>query len=127
MISAVLVISVGAALGALLRWVLGMGLNALWPTIPLGTLAANLVGGLLIGVASEFFRNHGGLPVEWRLAIITGFMGGLTTFSTFSLEVGTLIQSGEVASAALEIGLHVVGSVALTLLGIFIVQYVSQG
>ncbi|OWT66312.1 fluoride efflux transporter CrcB [Candidimonas nitroreducens] len=124
--AAIVVISIGAALGALLRWVLGISLNALWPTIPLGTLVANLVGGLLIGVANEFFRNHAGLPPEWRLAVITGFMGGLTTFSTFSLETATLIQGGEIGAAALEIGLHVVGSVALTLLGIFIVQYVAS-
>lgn len=124
--TAIFAISIGAALGALLRWVLGLSLNSFWPTIPLGTLAANLIGGLLIGVASEFFRNHSGLSPEWRLAVITGFMGGLTTFSTFSLEVGSLIQSREIASAALEIGLHVVGSIGLTLLGIVIVQYLSH-
>lgn len=125
MLSAIFAISIGAALGALLRWVLGMGLNSLWPTLPLGTLAANLIGGLLIGVASVFFANHSGLAPEWRLAVITGFMGGLTTFSTFSLEVGTMIQSRELASAALEIGLHVIGSIALTILGIAIAQSLS--
>ena len=77
-------------------------------------------------MANEFFRNHAGLPPEWRLAVITGFLGGLTTFSTFSLEVATSIQSGEIGGAALEIGLHAAGSIALTLLGIFMVQYVSQ-
>ncbi|TAL91365.1 MAG: fluoride efflux transporter CrcB [Candidimonas sp.] len=119
-------ISIGAALGALLRWFLGMRLNHLWPTLPLGTLAANLIGGLLIGIAAEFFRNHGNLAPEWRLTIITGFMGGLTTFSTFSLEVSSLIQSGELSSAALEIGLHVVGSIGLVMLGIVLVQTVAR-
>ncbi|MEO6984646.1 MAG: fluoride efflux transporter CrcB [Paralcaligenes sp.] len=125
-LTAIVAISIGAALGALLRWVLGLSLNHLWPTMPLGTLAANLIGGLLIGVAAEFFRNHGGLAPEWRLAIITGFMGGLTTFSTFSLEVVSQIQSRGLGSAALEIGLHVVGSIGLTLLGIILVQTVVQ-
>jgi CrcB protein len=125
-LGAVLVISIGAALGALLRWALGMGLNSLWPTLPLGTLAANLIGGLLVGLASEFFANHSGLAPEWRLAVITGFLGGLTTFSTFSLEVATMIQNRELASVTLEIGLHVVGSVALTILGIAIAQLLSS-
>jgi CrcB protein len=103
-----------------------MGLNSLWPTLPLGTLAANLIGGLLVGLASEFFANHSGLAPEWRLAVITGFLGGLTTFSTFSLEVATMIQNRELASVTLEIGLHVVGSVALTILGIAIAQFLSS-
>lgn len=124
--SAIIAIAAGAALGALLRWVLGMGLNSLWPTIPLGTLAANLLGGLLIGIASEFFRAYSGLAPEWRLFVITGFMGGLTTFSTFSLETSTLIQSRELASAALEIAVHVAGSISLTLLGIVLVQYLTR-
>lgn len=127
MMSAVIGISVGAALGALLRWGLGMGMNNIWPTIPLGTLAANLVGGLLIGLASEFFASHGGLPPAWRLSIITGFLGGLTTFSTFSLEVSTLLQQRALAFAALQISLHVVGSIVLVLAGIGLVQYLTRG
>jgi len=81
----------GAGFGALLRWWLGGWLNPVFPTIPLGTLAANLIGGLLVGVASAFFTHNSGLAPEWRLLVITGFMGGLTTFSTFSIEVVTLI------------------------------------
>ena len=127
MAPAIIGIGVGAALGALLRWVLGMSLNSLWPTIPLGTLAANLIGGLLIGVASEFFASHAGLSPVWRLFIITGFMGGLTTFSTFSLEVTTLLQQRELAYAALQIGIHVGGSIILTLAGIGLVQYLTRG
>jgi len=127
MLAAIVAIAVGAGLGALLRWVLGMGLNSLWPAIPLGTVAANLIGGLLIGVASEFFASHGGMSPVWRLFIITGFMGGLTTFSTFSLEVSNLLQQRELAFAALQIGIHVGGSIALTLVGIAFVQYLVHG
>lgn len=126
MLSTILAISMGASLGALLRWLLGTGLNSLWPTLPLGTLAANLLGGLLIGVASEVLARYGGLAPEWRLAVITGFMGGLTTFSTFSLEVSTMIQNREIAIAGLEIGVHVIGSIALTVVGITIVQWLSN-
>ncbi len=83
MLSAVLAISAGASLGALLRWGLGLWLNAWFPAIPPGTLAANLIGGYLIGVAMGVFAHHVALPPEWRLFVITGFLGGLTTFSTF--------------------------------------------
>ena len=87
MLYAILAISVGAALGALLRWGLGITLNHLLPTLPPGTLAANLVGGYLIGVAMAFFAQSPNVPPEWRLFVVTGFLGGLTTFSTFSSEV----------------------------------------
>lgn len=127
MMPAVIGISIGAALGALLRWALGTGLNGLWPTIPLGTLAANLIGGLLIGIASEFLADHGSWSPVWRLFIITGFLGGLTTFSTFSMEVSTLLQQRELGFAALHIAIHVVGSVALVLAGIGLVQYLTRG
>ena len=127
MLSSVIAIAIGAALGALLRWALSMALNSVWPVIPLGTLAANLVGGLLIGVANEFFRHYAGLAPEWRLFVITGFMAGLTTFSTFSMETATLIQSRELATAAFEIGIHVTGSVCLTLLGVVLVRFLARG
>lgn len=123
---AVIAIAIGAGLGAVLRWLLGMGLNALWPVMPLGTLAANLIGGLLIGVAYEFFTVHAGVAPEWRLFLITGFMGGLTTFSTFSLEVSAMLMSRQILSAALTLGVHVIGSIGLTLAGIALVQYFTQ-
>lgn len=108
----------GAGLGALLRWWLGLLLNPIVPTIPLGTVAANLIGGLLIGIASAFFTSHTALPPEWRLLVITGFMDGLTTFSTFSLEVVTLLGRQEYGWAVGTAGLHLTGSLALTAIGI---------
>jgi CrcB protein len=108
----------GAGLGALLRWGLGGWLNPVFPTVPLGTLAANLVGGLLVGLASAFFSHSAGLAPEWRLLIITGFLGGLTTFSTFSAEVVTLIGRQQLGWALGAASLHLFGSLLLTALGI---------
>ena len=118
MIASVLAICAGAALGALLRWGLGLGLNGLFPALPPGTLAANLVGGYLIGVAMAVFAHHVWVPPEWRLFVITGFLGGLTTFSTFSSEVVLLLQQGRLMWAAAAVGAHVIGSLAMTFAGI---------
>lgn len=115
---AMLAVASGAALGALLRWVLGLWLNALLPTLPLGTLAANLVGGYLVGVAVVLLAPAAGLPPEWRLFLITGFLGGLTTFSTFSAEVVHALQQGRLGWAAATAATHVLGSLALTFAGI---------
>ena len=115
---AILGISLGAALGALLRWVLGSQFNPAFPTIPLGTLAANLIGGYFIGIAVAFFAQHPAIAPEWRLFAITGFLGGLTTFSTFSAEVTSLLQSGRIGWACAAISAHVFGSLVMTLLGI---------
>ena len=114
----VFVISLGASLGALLRWVLGVQLNALYPTLPPGTLGANLLGGYLIGMAVAFFASHPALSPEWRLLVITGFLGGLTTFSTFSAEVVEQLMGGRLVAALSLILVHVLGSIAMTLLGI---------
>lgn len=122
MFPAIAAISVGASLGAVLRWLLSVSLNTALPSIQPGTLLANLIGGYLIGVAAAFFGNHPALPPEWRLLIITGFLGGLTTFSTFSAEVVALLQQGKVTIACGTIAVHVVGSLLLTLLGIFTVS-----
>ncbi len=118
MLNSILVISLGASLGAVARWLLGLGLNHAFTQIPAGTLAANLVGGYLIGVALAFFTDHPGLSPEWRLLVITGFLGGLTTFSTFSAEVTALIQQGRLSWAVAAISLHVFGSLGMTVLGL---------
>jgi len=112
----------GAGLGALLRWRLGLWLNPVFPTIPLGTVAANLIGGFLIGLFSAYFTRNASLPPEFRLLVITGFLGGLTTFSTFSVEVVTLIGEGELGWAAAAASLHLAGSLFLTAAGIYIVN-----
>ncbi|MBS1154271.1 MAG: putative fluoride ion transporter CrcB [Proteobacteria bacterium] len=127
MIRSIMAISLGASLGAVLRWMLGTSFNALFPTIPLGTWLANVLGGYLIGVALAFFSSHAGLAPEWRLFIITGFLGGLTTFSTFSAEVTTLLQSGRIGWAGLAISVHVLGSLAMTLLGLATVTLFRAG
>ncbi len=111
-------ISIGAAAGALLRWQLGLRLNALWPSVPPGTLVANLIGGYIIGVAVGCFAQMPQLAPEWRLLVITGFCGGLTTFSTFSAEVVTLLQQGRPGAAMGAIALHVSGSLLATLAGL---------
>ena len=118
MLPSILAISVGAAAGAILRWLLGTVLNSLFPAIPLGTLSANLAGGYLIGVAMTLFASLPGLAPEWRVLVITGFLGGLTTFSTFSAEVTLLLQQGRFLWAGAAISAHVAGSLLMTLLGI---------
>ncbi|MDO9075556.1 MAG: fluoride efflux transporter CrcB [Rubrivivax sp.] len=110
----------GAGCGALLRWWLGGQLNAIFPTVPLGTLAANLIGGLLVGMVSAWFGHDTGVPLELRLLLITGFLGGLTTFSTFSIEVVTLIGRQEYLWAIGTAGAHLFGSLMLTALGLLL-------
>ncbi len=128
MIRSLLAIGVGAATGAILRWALGNALNGLFPAIPLppGTLMANLLGGYLVGVAVAVFSQHAGLAPEWRLLIITGFLGGLTTFSTFSSEVVALLQQGRMLWAGIAISAHVIGSLLMTLLGLATVAWLRQ-
>jgi CrcB protein len=118
MLNAVLAISVGSALGALLRWQLGLKLNEYFPTLPPGTLAANIVGGYIIGLAIAFFSQSSEISPEWRLFIITGFCGGLTTFSTFSAEVVTLLQEGRFMWASASVVIHVGCSLAATIAGL---------
>jgi CrcB protein len=122
--SGLIAVGSGAATGAWLRWGLGIALNPLFPTLPLGTLAANLTGGLLMGVAIELLGRHAVLPAELRLLVTTGFLGGLTTFSTFSAEVVTLLMRREYFWGALAIAAHVVGSVAMTLAGLLLIRAV---
>lgn len=114
----VLAISLGAALGALLRWQLGVRLNTLLPGMPPGTLVANVTGGYIIGLAVAYFSQTPALPPEWRLFVITGFCGGLTTFSTFSAEVVSLLQEGRMAWAMGTILTHLSGSLLSTFAGL---------
>lgn len=123
-VKSVLVISVGAALGALLRWQLNIKLNSLFATIPPGTLVANLIGAYLIGLAIAFFASFSAISPEWRLLVITGFCGGLTTFSTFSAELAMLLQQGRISWALGIVAAHVVGSVLMTFAGIATVYWV---
>jgi len=111
-------IGLGAALGAWLRWGLGLWLNPAMPEIPLGTLSANLIGGYLVGLAVAFFLHYSSLSPEWRLFAITGFLGGLTTFSTFSAETVTLLMRGQYAWGMGIIVAHLGGSLLMTILGI---------
>ena len=112
---------VGAGSGALLRWLLGIALNPVFPTVPLGTLAANLAGGLLMGATIGLFAQFQAMPPALRLALATGFLGGLTTFSTFSAETVTLLLRQQYGWAAVVVGGHVVGSLAATFAGIGLV------
>ena len=119
-------ICAGACLGALLRWWLGARLNGHFPEIPPGTLAANLIGAYVIGVAIAFFAFYSAVPPEWRLFIVTGFCGALTTFSTFSAELVTLLQQGRALMAVGGIAAHVVGSVLMTLAGMATVAWLKR-
>ena len=112
-----LAVGTGAAVGAWARWGLGHWLNATLPQMPLGTLAANIVGGYLVGLALGWFALNEGVPPELRLLIVTGFLGGLTTFSPFSAEAVGLLARQQYGWAMTHIGLHLVGSLLATALG----------
>ena len=120
-----LAVGVGAALGAWIRWWLGVRLNPLFLQLPLGTLAANLLGGYLIGVALAFFAHQPALPPEVRWFLVTGFLGALTTFSTFSAEVVTMIGAGQYGWALATAGIHLLGSLLMTGLGIVTFQWLQ--
>jgi CrcB protein len=123
----VIAICVGACLGALARWQLGLWLNP--PTseagiFPWGTLAANLIGGYLIGLCMGIFQNLPQIDPEWRLLFITGFLGALTTFSTFSIEVVGMLQQGRLLLALSTASVHLIGSLLLTYLGLYTVKLI---
>ena len=121
-VSGFFAVGIGAALGAWGRWMLGLWLNALLPVLPLGTLAANLIGGYLMGLSLGIFALTATLSPELRLLITTGFLGGLTTFSTFSAESVTLIARGQYGWATTHILMHVAGSLAMTGLGVLTIH-----
>lgn len=116
-------VGIGAALGAWLRWWLGLTMNSIFPTIPLGTLTANIIGGFLMGMFMAITKNHAFISETARLAIATGFLGGLTTFSTFSAETVTLASHQEYLWVAVILISHVGGGVLATLLGIYTIKY----
>ncbi|MGC4027512.1 MAG: fluoride efflux transporter CrcB [Steroidobacteraceae bacterium] len=121
----ILAVSIGGALGTLLRWQSGLLLNRFFPLIPPGTLAVNLVGGYIIGFAMGLFASMPNLAPEWRLLVITGFCGGLTTFSTFSSELVVLLRQGSVAWAGSHILVHVAASAIMTFLGLATVEWLK--
>jgi CrcB protein len=126
----VIAICIGACLGALARWQLGLWLN---PSntdegiFPWGTLAANLMGGYLIGLCVGIFQNMPQLAPEWRLLCVTGFLGALTTFSTFSAEVVGMLQQGRLLLALSTAGVHLLGSLLLTYMGLLTVKMLGVG
>ena len=116
-------VSVGGTLGCLFRWWLALQLNRLFPSIPPGTLAANLIGGYIIGMAMGYFALNSAAPPEWRLFVMTGFCGGLTTFSTFGAEVVTSLARAQIGFALAEIGVHLLGSLGATALGVLTARW----
>lgn len=123
--AAFVAVGLGGALGAWLRWGLTLWLNARHPVFPVGTFAANALGGFLVGVAIAYFAKHPVLSVEWRLFVITGFLGGLTTFSTFSAEVVSLIERSEIGWALAVAGSHLAVSLLLTGAGLYVYRSLS--
>jgi CrcB protein len=120
--SGFLAVGLGGAIGCWMRWMLGVLLNPVFPTIPLGTLAANLAGGLIMGCMMGVIEHFQALPPEVRLFAMTGFLGGLTTFSTFSAEANTLLLRGQFMWFGVHVAVHLVGSLAMTILGIFLTR-----
>ncbi len=121
----IIAICVGASIGALLRWTLALWLNPSTAAMPVGTLAANLIGGYLIGMAVAGLALTPEISPVWRLAIVTGFLGALTTFSSFSIEVVTMLLEGRVAMAGITTAAHLGGSLLLTWCGIRTVRLIA--
>jgi CrcB protein len=119
-------VSVGGMLGCLLRWVLAIFLNRYFPAIPPGTLAANLIGCYIVGMAIALFTAYPAFAPEWRLFVTTGFCGGLTTFSTFSAEIAVLLQTGRATWALGAVAVHLLGSLSMTFAGIATVIWLKS-
>lgn len=125
MYASLFAIALGSVLGGWLRWFVGLKLNHLYPNIPMGTVFVNLVGGFIIGFAISYFSSSSISPA-YKLLVVTGFCGGFTTFSTFSLEVLTQIQEGKLAIALSTIAIHVIGALIFTFLGMLCHNWISQ-
>lgn len=122
MLKSLFAVIIGGSAGCVIRWLLSIRLNVLFPNLPPGTLLVNLLGGLIIGGALAFFTRQPHLDPTWRLLITTGLCGGMTTFSTFSLEIFALLQTGDYLWALTSVLVHVVGSVLMTALGFVVVN-----
>lgn len=122
MLKTLVAIAIGGSAGSILRWLLSVRLNATFPSLPPGTLTVNLVGGFIIGGAMAYFLRNPELDPAWKLLIITGFCGGLTTFSTFSLEIVGLMQSGNYLWAMISVFTHVIGSLLMTFAGFWLIS-----
>jgi CrcB protein len=120
-----LAVGVGAMLGAWLRWWLGYWLNARFEILPAGTLVANLGGAFVIGAVIAWFTLHPSIGPFWRLLLVTGFLGGLTTFSTFSAESLAMLEAGAWGRALLHSAAHVLGSLAAAALGVAAVRWLA--
>ena len=117
-------IALGSILGAWLRWLIGLKLNPIFPAIPLGTVTVNFIGGFIIGFAISYF-SQSALSPNYKLFVITGFCGALTTFSTFSAEIIALLQQGKLSYAVAAIVIHVIGSLVFTMIGMSLHQWLS--
>lgn len=125
MLSTLLAVFIGGGLGSVARWYVSLKMNGISPVLPLGTLTVNLVGAFIIGLGIAIFSRMTHLDPVWKLLLTTGFCGGLTTFSTFSLELVYMLQDGRFAAALLNILLNLAGSVAMTLLAFMLVSWFS--
>ncbi|MFZ9787893.1 MAG: fluoride efflux transporter CrcB [Burkholderiaceae bacterium] len=122
MMQSLCAVMLGGSLGAALRWGLSATMNHRWSAMPLGTWLANLLGGFLVGVAVAWFSKHADMDPAWRLFVITGLLGGLTTFSSFSAEVVSMLQNERYQWALATVALHVLGSLLMTVVGIRLVE-----
>ncbi|MFZ4834361.1 fluoride efflux transporter CrcB [Rouxiella sp. Mn2063] len=126
MFSTLLAVFIGGGVGSVARWYIGLKMNGMTPLFPAGTLTVNLVGSFIIGLCIAIFSRMTQLDPLWRVILTTGFCGGLTTFSTFSMEVVTMLQDGRMAAAGLNILLNLVGSIAMTLIAVMLVSWYSS-
>lgn len=124
MLKAIIAITIGSTVGGVFRWILSNKFNQFY-TIPFGTLLSNLIAGYIIGFAMSALANMPNISPEWRLLIITGFCGGLSTFSTFSAEIVMFLQKGQITLGLSTIAIHVIGSVIMTFLGILTYQFIK--
>ncbi len=125
MIPSLIAVIFGGAAGCVIRWQLGVRLNGFFPSLPPGTLLVNLAGGFIIGAALAWFTRHPQLDPAWKLLISTGLCGGMTTFSTFSVEIFILLQEGSYGWAAFSVLSHVLGSLTMTAGGFYLVMALS--